>query len=185
MVVHSNDESLAKCFAVDQLKLLWVPPKSGVAANNELSNLLGVPTLSSVMINRVQWSPGPTSQVGSTPLFSRVVRRTLCCWHYSNCKKEWNNGTPKHIVQLLQIPLTESPVFKLEVVKCARINKEIIESSSRKPSKAYIDMASSPPTLRRSALPGNEVMMFREFAAKLTKLVKVDGTSITITLNSN
>lgn len=175
-VLFNDQNSLAKRFAINQLKLLWFPKEIETKSQKvEIATLLKVNSISTEMIDLVEskrlQSDGP---VPVAPLFSRFVRYTLCRWHFNRCKPEWDRGVPERIHELLQTHLQERCVVELAAIKGVKVNGEVIKSSVKSTYKSYLDHKVDPAILYRTILDEEQVV--EEFVDYLAKVLRIAET---------
>lgn len=146
-VLYNDDKEFAKKFNPEDLKLLWIPPN--FTSGEKLAQILRVPTLSSNVVEKVKHG----APEALPPIFSRIVRNNLCCWHFSNHESSWAeqypypqhynqpstkqqsisltklpNRPPTKIQKILQIDLNEKCVRNLTLVKCVQVGGKCVES---------------------------------------------------------
>lgn len=107
-------------------------------------------------------------------LFSSVVRKAVCCWHYKYRRSEWQRGTPDAVHKLLQTKIEELGMTDLRVVKYVNLNGVQIDSQIRKPYNLYFDRKQSPPVIYFNMLAEEEIVS-RKFAARLAKAFNLTG----------
>jgi hypothetical protein len=169
-VLFNDNPEISCAFEPGQLKFLWIPEK--ISAGSGIAKGLGIKSLSSSLVKKLQTTPA-SSILPLLPLFSPIVRRALCCWHYRHNTSDWMRSAPEKIQSLLTTSIHEKQVVVIETMTCARVHNTYIPSTLLKSYSAYFDRNSAPPTLYRKIL--QEDLVIREFASNLAQIMNITG----------
>jgi hypothetical protein len=169
-VLFNDNPEISCAFEPGQVKFLWIPEK--ISTGSGIAKGLGIKSLSSSLVKKLQTTPA-SSTLPLLALFSPIVRRALCCWHYRHNTSDWMRCAPEKIQSLLTTSIHERQVVVIETMTCARVHNTDIPSTHITRHNTYFDRNSTPPTLCRTILQEDPVI--REFSSNLAQIMNITG----------
>jgi hypothetical protein len=170
LVLYNDSKKVAAEFAPNELNFIWLPENTSKEKKAQIAERLKVKSLSSSVVDRMQFHAAPQSCTVQ-PIFNNLVRRALCCWHNEKLPSDWNRGCP-HILKKY-IKSQEKFVSSISINKCAKFTGTEIVSKLQQTRKVYVDLSSDPPIFHRCI--DEEMSVVWAFILELVQGLKVPG----------